>query len=994
VTKLNVNLSQALKTQLAKPGIWAYATYFDKTHTTPVWTDLVVNGVVQNGGATAITLPTTVDSGKIYLLVQSQDTKQPDNLKSLITSQSAISWTNATKYDFRYDSFEVTLQNGATDAGNLSSVNGFGLPMKLSVPYSDGTSASGGYAISGSTLVTDLKNIKPSNTYAYTYTSGPLKDQFRMAVSPTTAVAKNSGVTNPPFKAADWTSYISSLEGPQASKIVLSGQFNGAPDGSGIWHNGGYFAYQLNWDSTSKVFWLDPLASSQVKGDIKLTPANLSNSIYSTLGAATVYTNKTDTSPYLNNMNTGANNQWGKVLSEFLTGFTGGFYGATGKSLNTQVATTVDLNQNLNWDPVYAFGKNLSSAKPNYQSNDPYSGVFYFNSNSYGSGYSDALMSQYTVGGPLISMTQPGSQPPMNVPNINLTLFADSETPAGYTVPKIYDYIPPTPSGYAVPATTPTPGVNVTLNLASAVAENAGVVLAKTGKFTLSVLTSDTGGVPKWSKVTFNGATAGKNGLWQNWNITYDSASKAYKAAPADPTAAGRPAGSILVDKFPTAQSGVSWYQIGVGPKTFNLYTTTSGGSFINPIKGQQGALAVDGLATITPQVSTNPSVPTFNINMAVGDTVTIDPSLLVPNTANVSGISFPVNPGAPVAGTITSGKFTAIAGQTDRATNKISTAKNQLAFGWTGDNNAAGTMGWISSYTNKIDALEIARVTIKPTTGTAINTMATADVDGKWQTGPVTLPNGSYTVTMREYLATDTTFKNPLTPVSSPLTLTVAAPVLGSAPPCFAAGTSIRTIDGDTKVEQLSVGCVVPTPAGRGDAVVVWIGHRTVDCRLHPDAESVTPIRVRCDAFAAGQPETDLVLSPDHAVFVDGVLIPVRYLVNGTTISREPAGVVTYYHVELDRHDIILAAGLPTESFLDTGNRSAFANGGAIEQMHPDFGLWAWEAQGCAPLVVTGPALARVRDRLQARAELGTPAKRSGGNDRKKRAAPASRQP
>jgi hypothetical protein len=61
---------------------------------------------------------------------------------------------------------------------------------------------------------------------------------------------------------------------------------------------------------------------------------------------------------------------------------------------------------------------------------------------------------------------------------------------------------------------------------------------------------------------------------------------------------------------------------------------------------------------------------------------------------------------------------------------------------------------------------------------------------------------------------------------------------------------------------------------------------------------------------------------------------------------------------------------------------------------MHPDFGLWAWEAQGCAPLVVTGPALARVRDRLQARAELRAPAKRRGGNDRKERAAPASRQP
>ena len=51
---------------------------------------------------------------------------------------------------------------------------------------------------------------------------------------------------------------------------------------------------------------------------------------------------------------------------------------------------------------------------------------------------------------------------------------------------------------------------------------------------------------------------------------------------------------------------------------------------------------------------------------------------------------------------------------------------------------------------------------------------------------------------------------------------------------------------------------------------------------------------------------------SPDHAVFIDGVLIPVRYLINGRTIVQEPADEVTYYHVELPRHDVIFAEGLP----------------------------------------------------------------------------------
>jgi hypothetical protein len=47
-----------------------------------------------------------------------------------------------------------------------------------------------------------------------------------------------------------------------------------------------------------------------------------------------------------------------------------------------------------------------------------------------------------------------------------------------------------------------------------------------------------------------------------------------------------------------------------------------------------------------------------------------------------------------------------------------------------------------------------------------------------------------------------------------------------------------------------------------------------------------------------------------------------VRYLCNGATIRQESVAVVEYYHVELDAHDIMLAEGLPAESYLDTGNR------------------------------------------------------------------------
>ena len=81
-----------------------------------------------------------------------------------------------------------------------------------------------------------------------------------------------------------------------------------------------------------------------------------------------------------------------------------------------------------------------------------------------------------------------------------------------------------------------------------------------------------------------------------------------------------------------------------------------------------------------------------------------------------------------------------------------------------------------------------------------------------------------------------------------------------------------------------------------------------------------------------------DLVLSPDHAVFVDGALIPVRYLLNGATIVQEPAGQGDGGGIwSLMRTTWCSAEGLPAESYLDTGNRSAF-EGGAVVQAHPDF--------------------------------------------------------
>jgi Hint domain len=187
----------------------------------------------------------------------------------------------------------------------------------------------------------------------------------------------------------------------------------------------------------------------------------------------------------------------------------------------------------------------------------------------------------------------------------------------------------------------------------------------------------------------------------------------------------------------------------------------------------------------------------------------------------------------------------------------------------------------------------------------------------------------------------------------------------------CFATGTLILTEHGDVPVEALRAGDLVRTLLADAMQPLTWVGHRRVNCRRHPRPQQVWPVRIAAGAFGKCQPGRDLFLSPDHAVYSDGVLIPVRFLINGSTIAQVPVDEVTYWHLELARHDVLLAEGMPAESYLDINHRLSFANSRGPVELHPDFVAHRWEAQGCAPLVLTGPALASVRDRLAARAAI-----------------------
>ena len=191
----------------------------------------------------------------------------------------------------------------------------------------------------------------------------------------------------------------------------------------------------------------------------------------------------------------------------------------------------------------------------------------------------------------------------------------------------------------------------------------------------------------------------------------------------------------------------------------------------------------------------------------------------------------------------------------------------------------------------------------------------------------------------------------------------------------CFASGTLIRTARGDVPVEALAIGDRVITASGK-HRPITWIGHREVDCTAAAVPSEDWPVRIRAGAFGIGAcgnvlPERDLFLSPGHPVLVgeggDERLVPIMCLINGTTIDREPVPSITYWHVELDGHDILLAEGLPAESFLDYGTRAWFGPDAEAHALaNPDFVVPGLGAR-CRPVAIDGPLVEAERRRLDA---------------------------
>ncbi|MEM7242441.1 MAG: Hint domain-containing protein [Pseudomonadota bacterium] len=134
----------------------------------------------------------------------------------------------------------------------------------------------------------------------------------------------------------------------------------------------------------------------------------------------------------------------------------------------------------------------------------------------------------------------------------------------------------------------------------------------------------------------------------------------------------------------------------------------------------------------------------------------------------------------------------------------------------------------------------------------------------------------------------------------------------------CFCRGTFIKTLYGNIRIEELKAGDLVWTK-DRGYQPIRWIGSSK-----HFAVDDLAPIKFKAGSIGN---KSDLSVSPQHRMLVSGwkstllfgedeVLVPAKMLVNDTTIVQEVGGVVDYFHMLFDQHEIVRSEGVLSESF------------------------------------------------------------------------------
>ena len=188
----------------------------------------------------------------------------------------------------------------------------------------------------------------------------------------------------------------------------------------------------------------------------------------------------------------------------------------------------------------------------------------------------------------------------------------------------------------------------------------------------------------------------------------------------------------------------------------------------------------------------------------------------------------------------------------------------------------------------------------------------------------------------------------------------------------CFLPGSLINTPYGTKAVEDLSVDdeIIAYVDGVATPRRVTWTGQAHCNVRSHrPDDEAGYPVRILKDAIADGVPFKDMLITAEHCLFFDGQFVPARMLVNGRSIFFDKSITsYDYYHIETEAHSVIMADGMLTESYLDTGNRRAFSQKGNVVSIGSTSNL-TW-GDAAAPLTVSREAVEPLFRKIENRAD------------------------
>ncbi|WP_228119038.1 Hint domain-containing protein [Gluconobacter japonicus] len=188
----------------------------------------------------------------------------------------------------------------------------------------------------------------------------------------------------------------------------------------------------------------------------------------------------------------------------------------------------------------------------------------------------------------------------------------------------------------------------------------------------------------------------------------------------------------------------------------------------------------------------------------------------------------------------------------------------------------------------------------------------------------------------------------------------------------CFLSGSLITTPNGLIAVEDLSLGqdVIAYLNGAATTRRITWAGQAQCTVRPHlPLDQAGYPVRVLKNAIAEGVPFKDLLITAEHCLFFDGKFVPARMLVNGRSIFYDTTITsYDYYHIETEDHSVIMADGMLTESYLDTGNRRSFTQKGNVVSIGGSRAL-SWD-QAAAPLIVSRETVEPIFRQIEARAE------------------------